>query len=340
MEIRDYIAAIRRRLWLPILLSLLAGVATAAFLQRQPAEYQATATVIVPALSAKGYSTSAVTQYVSTYKDVLVSAPVVAQVAAETGAKPSELTTGLTASTATASSNIIQVTFTGTHRTVAPVIVRSAAVHALDVLAGPQLAAAKFAIAASQAELDQTNKALGDFTTQTGLLVADQEFRLKEAELSQLLIQLEEARLAGDTNRAGGLQKIIDARQKEIAALAPKVVQYQQLYDAKTAAESAHNHALQQLADVNAMLSSNHDAATVTVKILGKVSKLPTLARFGGIAIAVTLLLSLGYLVLMELIRPARRAVAMPVRTAQTVRVPVGTASHDSHPAGVSTGRS
>ncbi len=85
MDIQDYLYAIRRRLWLPIALPLVAALVTAGFIYIQPEKYQATATVVVPALSAKGYSTSAVTQYVSTYKDVLASSQVIDRVSQETG---------------------------------------------------------------------------------------------------------------------------------------------------------------------------------------------------------------------------------------------------------------
>src|SRR2546427_13090865 len=102
MEIRHYLRAIRRRLWIVALLPLGAVGITAALQVAQPEKYQTTATVIVPALSQKGYSTSAVTQYFSTFKDVLVSKPVVTAVSKQTGVSEKELVANLTASTASA----------------------------------------------------------------------------------------------------------------------------------------------------------------------------------------------------------------------------------------------
>src|SRR3979490_3200700 len=99
MEIRDYLRSIRRWLWLPVALPLVAAALTGLLLERQPSQFQANATVIVPAVSAKGFSTSAASQYVATFKDVLISQPIVDKVSKATGVPTKELVSGLNAST-------------------------------------------------------------------------------------------------------------------------------------------------------------------------------------------------------------------------------------------------
>ena len=80
MEIRDYLRAIRRILWLVIAVPIAAALLTGGFMELQPSIYEADATVVVPAISGNGSSSSAATQYVAGFKDVLVSQPVLTEV--------------------------------------------------------------------------------------------------------------------------------------------------------------------------------------------------------------------------------------------------------------------
>ena len=318
MEISDYIAAIRRRIWVPIVLPLVAAMVTAGALATRPVQYQAQATVIVPSLSAKGYSTSAVTQYFSTYKDVLNSTPLLDEVAREMHVNRASLNGAFSASTATASSNIIQVTYTGPNKKLGPSIARTASVDALNILVAPQLAAANSAVSSSQKLLNSANQGLSDFITQTGLIDPSQAYRLKELELSQLMVQLEEAKLAGDTPRANGLQGIIQQRQQDLAKMATTVQQWQQLSDQRSAAESNHNHALQTLSDVQAMVASNESPSAVVARPMGHVSRIPSMVKFAAIAGAVAMLLALAYIVLMEILRPEPYVLRKPVQPGLT----------------------
>src|ERR1700674_801523 len=107
MEIRDYLRAIRRILPLLIILPIVAAAITAGFLEMQPSKYQANATVVVPAISGNGTSQSAAAQYVSTFKDVLISQPVVSSVSQKFNIPVAELTAGLSARTVTTGGNVL-----------------------------------------------------------------------------------------------------------------------------------------------------------------------------------------------------------------------------------------
>ncbi len=310
MNINDYLWAIRRRLWLPIAVPILAAAVTAGFIYLQPESYQAQATVIVPALSAKGYSTSAVTQYVSTYKDVLTSAPVVAQVSKETGASKKDIGTGLSATTNTASSNIILVTFAGPNRSQVVPIVQAAAIDSLDNIIAPQLFKAQSESAATQVSLDVANQALAKFTADTGLLFPDVDYKVKSAELSALEVQFTQAKAVGDKARTRFLQGVINTRSAALVTLAGQVVQYQGLLQGRSGAETAHTKAVVDLNSVQAEMSSDHAPGSVTVVFLGHVSRLPGMLRFGAVAFAVALLLSLGFIVLLEFLRPTGSTLA------------------------------
>lgn len=333
MEIKDYLYAIRRRLWLPVAVPLAAAVITAGIIYIQPEKYQATATVVVPALSAQGYSTSAVTQYVSTFKDVLISVPVVDELVSSTHEKRSDLVSGLTAATATASSNIIVVTYTGPNRKAVEKVARLAAIDSLDTLLAPQLSAATNESTTGMAALKQADQAISDFTTQTGLLFPVEDYKTKSQELSALIVQLTQAQLGGDKARVAGLQKIVDARQKELVALAPLVVQFQSLDQTKVAAQAVYNKALENLSKVDSEIASDHDARTVTVRNIGHVARTPEILKFGGVALAVALLLSLAFIVFMEFFRPNvaqipyLRNLAIPRRPLKPVGETAGSAA-------------
>jgi Chain length determinant protein len=330
VDIKDYLYAIRRRLWLPIALPLVAALVTAGFIYIQPEKYQATATVIVPALSAKGYSTSAVTQYVSTFKDVLISAPVVDQISKQTHERKSDLVSGLSASTATASSNIIQVSYTGPTKTTVTDVAYWAAVDSLDALLGPQVAGATVATINSQRALDLAVQNLNAFTQQTRLLFPDVDYKVQSQELSQLEVDLTRAQVAGDPKQAKYLTKEISNRQAALVVLASKVIDFQRLQDARMAAQAVNDKAQVDLNNVNAALISDHDPSAVTVRFAGHVSRIPEILRFAGVAAGVALLLSIGYIVFMEFMHPAVPAAASgwPVavfpRLRTRSRVPAG----------------
>ncbi|MDQ6848380.1 MAG: hypothetical protein M3019_12505 [Candidatus Dormibacteraeota bacterium] len=309
MEIRDYLRAIRRWLWLPVVMPLVAGAATGALMLKQPAKYQADATVVVPAVAAKGFSTSAAAQYVATFKDVLISQPLVQAVSNATKVPIKDLVGGLTATTVTASSNIIHVTYIGPVKSSVADVVRAATVATLDTVAQPQLVQAQNALNSGQTSLAKADAAITQYTTNTGLLFPDQDFKIKQAELSQLLLQLQQSNIAGDSKRAAALQAIITQRQAELATLATQVGQYTSLTEQRQASLTVLSHDQQLLADAQALLTANHDPKTISVANLGKVSRVGDVLRFTAIAAAVALILALALILLKELLRARRPAV-------------------------------
>jgi capsular polysaccharide biosynthesis protein len=306
MEIRDYLRAIRRWLWLPIVVPLVAALITGGVLEMQPSHYEANATVIVPAVSAKGFSTSAAAQYVATFKDVLVSSPVVNKVAAENHVPTSDLVNGLSATTVTASSNIIHITYIGLKGQNTTGIVDDASILTLDTVAEPELVQAQNAVSAAQVQLQQANAAINNFNTTTGNILPQQQFTSQQQELDTLLLELQQANLAGDTTHATALQSIITQREQQLATLAGQVNQYTALSDARQAAISVSDHAAQELNDVESLMAADHSASTVSVQKVGRLSKLGDTVRFTAIAFAVALLLALGIILLMELMRNDR----------------------------------
>ncbi len=323
-NIKDYLYAIRRRLWLPIAVPLAAALVTGGIIYLQPEQYQATATVIVPALSAKGYSTSAVTQYFSTYKDVLTSTPVIDKVAAETGEPKNNLVAGLSANVVTASSNVIDVTYTGPNKKTVDNVAQTAAVDALDVLLAPQQSAGASEVTTAQNGLTAADQKINDFIARTGHTFPEDDYKFASQELSQLLVNLDQARLAGDHARVNGLNAVIAKRQADLAALVPIVIEWQGLNQAINSAQAELNHAQIDLNTVNAELASDRAPGTVTVKSLGHISRVPGILKYGGVAAGVALLLALAFIVLMEFFRPAVAQVPYLRKLAVPARPPSG----------------
>jgi hypothetical protein len=307
MEIKDYLRAIRRWLWLPIALPIVAALVAALILESQPAHFEADATVIVPAVSARGFSTSAAAQYVATFKDVLVSTPVVDKVAADTHVPVKDLVGGLSADTITASSNIIHVTYLGYKGQNVTDVVKQASSLTLDTVAQPQLVQAENAVVAAQNQLQQANAAITNFTTQTGQINPTLQFNTQEQQLNTLTLELQQAQIAGDSARATALQSVITQRQQQLAKLSQQLAQYNSLVDAQKAGLTVRDHAAQELNDAQALLAADHNPSTVVAQDLGRVSRLSNTLKFTVIAFVVALILALAFILLMELMQGARR---------------------------------
>jgi hypothetical protein len=312
MEIKDYLRAIRRWLWMPIVLPLVAGAGTGVLLLKQPLQYQADATVVVPAVSARGFSTSAAAQYVATFKDVLISAPLVLEVSQATGVPTKDLVSGLTASTVTASSNIIHVVYIGYQKNNAVTVARLATRDTLDIVAQPQLQQAQAAVASSSAQLKAADDAINAFTNSSGQVQPDVVFRTKQAELLSLRLQLQQTQIAGDAPRAALLQAVITQREAELSQLSAQLSQYTSLTQARQQAVTVASHDQQLLGDAQALLSADHLTSTVFVTDIGKLSRSGNILKFSAIAAAVALIMALALILLMELMRYRRPAVAGP----------------------------
>ena len=350
ININDYLHAIRRRLWLPIALPLVAALVAAGFIYIQPEKYQGTATVVVPALSARGYSTSATIQYFSSFKDVLISAPVVDKVASETGEKKSDLAAGLTATTASASSNIITVTYVGPNKATVANVAGKAAVAALDALMGPQVAAAQNQVTLAQASLTKANDAISKYAVTPAPadaptanqvlpgLEPDANYKALASEIAQLNVNLQLQIIGGTAAKQAALERSIANLNKQAAYLEEVVAGWRGLQQNLTASQASLDKAE---GDLNAAMGeqqADSDPKAVTTQFTGHISRIPEIARTAGVAAGVALLLALLYIVLMEFLRPASTVKPGQLLPAmQQVRPSQPAAPVTSVPAGAAT---
>ena len=120
MEIGDYLRVIRRRLWILVLVPVLAAGVVGAVLLRQPPKYRAVATVAAPALvggaADNQYSgAGGVRVFVANFSAALTAPQVVSKVAEETRVSEQSIRDNLSA-TPIQESSLIEVTYVGSDR--------------------------------------------------------------------------------------------------------------------------------------------------------------------------------------------------------------------------------
>jgi capsular polysaccharide biosynthesis protein len=310
MEIRDYLRAIRRILPLLIILPIVAAVITGFFLEKQPSKYQANATVVVPAISGNGTSQSAASQYVDTFKDVLVSEPVINDVHQKFNIPTAELVTGLSADTVTASSNIIHVVLVGLHDQNLTGAVREATIVSMDAIAQPGLIQAQNEVAEAQTLLQKSNANINDFVAQYGNPSPAAYYNVQSTRLSALEAQLQTAKINNDVKLIPSLTNSINAQKIIVTQAGQQLAIYTPLASAASAASASNDHAQSALVAAEALVATDHDPSTVTVVNVGRLSKLSDVIKFAGIAFALALLMMLGLILILELMRSGRRPVA------------------------------
>jgi len=328
MEIRDYLRAIRRVLWLVIAVPIVAGLLVGGFIELQPSAYQADATAVVPAITANGISQSAASQYASTFKDVLLSQQVIPVVSQKFGIPQSELVSGLSSSTTTASSNLINVVLVGKKGQNLVGAVREATVDTLNAIAEPQLVLANNEYTNSQTLLSRANTQIANFDSQYGNASPQVAYNDEQSTLSNQEAELQTAILNKDTARQNALNALILTTKNTLAQLGSALQQYQPLANAQAAAIAANDKAVADQVAAQSLIATDSASGTVTTRDIGRLSKLSDVIKFAAIGFALALLMMLGLILILELMRSGKRqgrpvdgqqgAFAWPPSSAQT----------------------
>jgi hypothetical protein len=307
MEIRDYLRAIRRILWLVIAIPIIAGLAVGGFIEEQPSVYQAQATAVVPAITANGISQSAASQYIDTFKDVLTSQSVVPYVAqAGFGLTESELVTGLSANTVTASSNYVIVTLLGKHGQNLVAAVKQAAIDTMNAIAEPQVVQAANELSNAQTLLAKATTAINDFDS-NGNLVPQVTYTNELSTLNNQLAELQTLKIDNDTAHIAGLSNAIVQTRAQLAVDATQLQTWLPLNSALQAAQGAYEHATQDQVDAKALVAADAAPGVVTTTNVVRLSKLSDVIKFAAIAFALALLMMLGLILILELMHSGRQ---------------------------------
>lgn len=333
MEIRDYLRAIRRILWLVITIPIVAGLLVGGFIELQPSSYQANASAVVPAITANGISQSAASQYTSTFKDVLLSSQVIPSVSQKFNIPQSELLAGLSSSTTTASSNLINVVLVGKKDQDLVGAVREATIETMNAIAAPQKQEALTEVADAATLLAQAQSQINSFDLTYNNPSPVLQYNDQHALVSQEQAELQTLIINNDVAK----QQILRATIAKNTALLLQYGQQLQIFEplnaALTAANAANAHAATALVAAEALIATDSAPGTVTTKDVGRLSKLSDTIKFAAIAFALALLMMLGLILILELMRGGKRPQAA-VETGQQGAFAWAPPPAQTHPAG------
>jgi capsular polysaccharide biosynthesis protein len=320
VEISNYLQVIRRRLWILLLVPLLAAGGVSAWLLRQPPRYEATATVAAPTV----LGTSTVSPYsggggskafVADFQAAITSPLIVVKVAEENGAKAADVKRGLVAGPI-GDSSLVQVTYRTTNRNQAAPVAQSAASHTIRFLFQTQVTLARKTVGEGQKAIDRVNAQLAAFYKKTGQVLPDEAYRIKAQQVSDLEREQASAEAAGESSTGSALESRINERKRELAALAPQVAEYQGLVDRKEQALTRINLLEEGLERAQAQYNAADPRAVVTVGPVEKVAIAPELVKTAAPAFAAGLILAVCIVLLLELVtrRPQLDDVGTPVQ--------------------------
>jgi capsular polysaccharide biosynthesis protein/MinD-like ATPase involved in chromosome partitioning or flagellar assembly len=326
VEIGDYLRVIRRRLWILILVPVLAAGAVGAMLWLRPAEYRAVATVAAPALvggSAENqYSGSGGARvFVANFAAALTAPQVLATVAEQTGTSEQNIQDDISA-VPIQESSLIEVTYSDTDRARTGTVARAASRETIKFLFQSQVDLARRSLNTADKGVADAKKKLADFIQKNRIVNPEQTYELQEQNLIALQQRQLEAQAEGSTTIASRLGEAIQARQAELARLAPLVTSYRDLVAQQDGAETRRNDLQRNLEGLLAQSRAADPDSVVTVSDPEQVSRLMAFVRQGGVAFAAGLFLAIAIVFLLELLRRPAAAEASAVEV-QVDRFPV-----------------
>jgi capsular polysaccharide biosynthesis protein len=305
VEIDSYLGAIRRRLWILILVPLLAAGAVIAWELRSPPDHQATATVAAPAVvggsATNQYSgANAPRAFVADFSGAITSPLIVNQVTEKTGAAPTAVKNGLAVSQI-GDSSLVQVTYTTPERDQAVPVLNEAAGATIRFLFQTQVTLAQKMVSEARKAVDKVNGELGAFYRETGQVLPDEAYRIAAQQVADLQREQASARSRGEYTQATALESTISARKKEVAVLAPQVATYQSLVDRKEQALGRLNVLEEGLERAQAQYSAADPRSIVTIGEVQKASVLASLVKKVVPALGAGLFLAVGIVLMLEL---------------------------------------
>jgi len=307
VEISDYLRVIWRRLWILVLVPLLAGGIVTSMVLREPPKYTAVADVAAPAVVGGGtgqYSgPNGIKAFVANFTAMVVSPQVVNRVAKTTKVPVDEITSGLT-SAPVGQSGLVDVTYTTTHKDTAGPVAKAAAGATMTALFQGEVTLATSGLNAANAALATAQKKLSDFRAQHGLVIdPTTQYQQDQSQLGSAQNGKNNAIAAG--HPTGGFDAQIAALNADIAKLAPLLQPYTQLNNNVTTAQSAVTAATTTLTQAQQIAQAASPTTTVSLNATKAASLLPELLKKAAPAIGAGLFLAVLIVMMVELV--ARR---------------------------------
>jgi uncharacterized protein involved in exopolysaccharide biosynthesis len=327
VEISDYLRALGKRLWLLILIPLLAGAVAFAIAYKQPEQYQTKATVSLPNVGASNQP-SEVAQAVADFQAAAASPPVLRAAAKDASVPYNKVKSNVSTARVNLSSQVA-VLYTSPKRNevkTATDIVTAVTNEALNFMfqsrvstAQERYDAATKNLDAAKANYDAALKAQNDFLAANNFLSPDDAAKTLQTEISDLSVKLADAKATGATSAANTYQAEINARQQALTAIGPKQVQYSNLSTAVDDQKQVYDDAVAAQRDAQQTLNAAQPNAQQTFAgIAVPQSKSSVVLKTTAVAVIAAIPLAVGLIVLLELAsrRRARRRAEAAAKSA------------------------
>ncbi|MGG5258049.1 Wzz/FepE/Etk N-terminal domain-containing protein [Phycicoccus avicenniae] len=269
MEIADYLKVARRRLWILVLVPVLAAGAALTYGLLSPRTYSATATVLTPSLVGAQYSQftgpQAIDQFVSAFAASAADPTVIAQTATETGASSEDLTDNVSVAQVGASSNVT-LTYSGEDQKTSSEVAHALATNALVNIYSAQGKIAGLQADAAKKGVDAANKAVNDYVTKVGVGEPSAAYTAAISQVTWLQQTQATYAASGDKSAASLIRGSIASAQKQAQTIGATLPQYNTLVNAQTLANEAYQSALgdQRKVQVQAAAAADPEVITTT----------------------------------------------------------------------------
>ncbi|HEX9343327.1 MAG TPA: Wzz/FepE/Etk N-terminal domain-containing protein [Actinomycetota bacterium] len=307
MEISDYLRVIWRRLWILVLVPLLAGGIVTSMVLREPPKYTATADVAAPSVVGGGsgqYSgPNGIKAFVANFTAMVVSPQVVNQVSKTTKVSVDQINSGLS-STPVGQSGLVDVTYTTTHKVSAGPVAKAAASATMTALFQGQVTLANSGLTAASKTLAAAQKKLTDFRTLHGLAI-DPNTQFQQDQSQRATAENGRAQASAAAHSTTPFDQQIAALNADIAKLAPLLQPYTQLNNDVTAAQAAVQAATTTLQQASQVAQAASPTTTVSLNATKAASLLPELIKKAAPAVGAGLFLAVLIVMMVELV--ARR---------------------------------
>lgn len=328
MEILDYARSKGWLLAILVLLPLLAGGTAFVLLGRQPERYSSQLEVAIPTPVASGVS--GVGLYIANFRQSITSTSVVGRVAEATGMAPDQLAGGLEVEQV-GQANRMVVKYTGTAPDLAADIVPAAAAATLEQLATARLDFERRRLAIAEEQYERARGEVETFSTDTGLVFPEDDYRSIIDELRGLENELALAEKSGLLFSAAELRIRMDELRARRDALAPQVLVYQRLDETSENASGARRDMGAAVLDAEAQLQLLLSPELVADVTTAPVPRTQTLLAGVGLAAATALGLALAIVTLPDLLRRPRRR-ALDDEGGQQIYLPEGETAAERAP--------
>lgn len=318
MEISEYLRLIKDRIWILILIPLAAAIVVVGLLLARSPEYEATATVAVPAIiggeDSQYAGPSGARTFVADFVAVITSPELITRISQATDVAPELISEGLSARAVDLNGSLVEVTYLTRQQATAGPVAQAAAGETIAFLFQAPAQIAQQQVDEAQRAVDEAQVQLDAFAAQTGFML-DRAYEAKAAQLSSLELQEIEARAAGDTTRSARLEDEINARSAELAELAPQVATYTNLAAQRTQAAGRLDVARDLLEQANARVEAGKSGKVVVSGSARQVSRASAIVRKGTAAVGAGLFLSVALIVLLEFAGHRRPALTTNLRS-------------------------